>query len=274
MTDDPAPEAVVAAQDAATVAVLRDGRRGLEALLLRRHDGAGFVPGAHVFPGGAVDPADRRAVHSVAGLDDRTASRLTGVDDGGLAFWVAAVRECLEESGVAPATSLAAQQRPADLSAWRKEVHGGTLGMDQLLESAGATIDASGIRSFARWVTPVWSPRRFDTRFFVTALPEGAVVEHDGAEIVSHVWIRPAEALDRMAAGEMTMIMPTVRTLAVLADHRDASTAVAGLEFGDPAEPLLPDMSESPDGRRLAVLDSDPERNGGVYDGETGMPLS
>ncbi|MGH6887497.1 MAG: MBL fold metallo-hydrolase, partial [Geminicoccales bacterium] len=87
---------------AATLLLLRDGSLGPEAFLLQRTPGAAFLAGAHVFPGGALDKADRdiRVLRRVAGLSDAEASARLGLDTGGLAFWVAAIRECFEEAGI------------------------------------------------------------------------------------------------------------------------------------------------------------------------------
>ena len=81
---------------AATVLLLRDGSLGPEAFLLQRTRSAAFLAGAHVFPGGALDKADLdpRVLRRVHGLHDAEASARLGLDSGGLAYWVAAVREC------------------------------------------------------------------------------------------------------------------------------------------------------------------------------------
>src|SRR5664280_3723859 len=94
-------------RDAATVMLLRyavdeDGRRAVEVCMLRRNLASEFVAGAYVFPGGSVDPADRgeAAGELCRGPGDTRASELLGTSSGGLAFWVAALRECLEDAGV------------------------------------------------------------------------------------------------------------------------------------------------------------------------------
>src|SRR5438445_7311826 len=89
-------------RDAATIMLVRDSRDGLQVFMLRRNLRSDFVGGAYVFPGGAVDEADRHAdLEAVCeGRSDDQASVLLGVDRGGLAFWVAAIRECFEEAGV------------------------------------------------------------------------------------------------------------------------------------------------------------------------------
>lgn len=95
------PEAIPV-RDAATVMVLRDGADGLEVCMLRRNLRSDFVGGAYVFPGGGVDEEDAHddLAEVVTGLDDATASRQVEVPSGGLAFWVAAIRECFEEAGL------------------------------------------------------------------------------------------------------------------------------------------------------------------------------
>jgi 8-oxo-dGTP pyrophosphatase MutT (NUDIX family) len=92
----------VTPRPAATLALLRDGERGLEVLMMRRTHLAEFASGAYVFPGGAVDDSDHEpALAALArGIDDEQASRVLGVQHGGLAYWIAAIRECCEEAGM------------------------------------------------------------------------------------------------------------------------------------------------------------------------------
>ena len=70
--------------------------------MLQRHLNSDFVGGAYVFPGGKVDEEDRTpaAEEACAARSDAEASAMLGVESGGLAFWVAALRECFEEAGV------------------------------------------------------------------------------------------------------------------------------------------------------------------------------
>src|SRR4051794_41400192 len=93
----------IAVRDAATVMLVRDASDagGMEVFMLRRNLKSDFVGGAYVFPGGAVDEADRHAdlERVCTGRSDDQASVLLGVDSGGLAYWVAAIRECFEEAG-------------------------------------------------------------------------------------------------------------------------------------------------------------------------------
>lgn len=143
--------------------------------------------------------------------------------------------------------------------------------MAAALDSVGLAIDGAALRCFARWVTPREAPRRYDTRFFVTRMPEGQAVAEDGAELVDHQWLRPAEALRRHRSGELFLIMPTVRTLAALAPFPTVESVMSGLSFGSPGTPLLPEVVQR-GGERLLLLEADPEGNGGWYDGDA-MPV-
>src|SRR3990170_5103646 len=124
---------------AATLLLLRDGSLGPEAFLLQRTHSAAFLAGAHVFPGGALDRADRdiRVLRRVAGLTDAEASARLGMDAGGLAFWVAAIRECFEEAGILLAEG--EDGRPVDaaraaaLAPCRGLLHAGQLGLHAFL---------------------------------------------------------------------------------------------------------------------------------------------
>src|SRR5476649_2460812 len=87
---------------AATLILVRDATSGMEVFMIRRTLSAAFMGGAHVFPGGAVDATDAAAELAACcdGLDDIEASRLLVVERGGLAYWIAAMRECFEEAGL------------------------------------------------------------------------------------------------------------------------------------------------------------------------------
>ena len=104
-SDAPLDPSLVPIKPAATVMLVRDaadGEPGVEVFMMRRTTNAVFGAGMYVFPGGRVDGMD--GADDIApfcrGLDDVAASEQLGVDHGGLAYWVAAVRECFEEAGV------------------------------------------------------------------------------------------------------------------------------------------------------------------------------
>src|SRR5262245_31315466 len=189
---------VVEARPAATVLLVRDGEpSGVEVFVLRRTASAAFAAGMYVFPGGRVDHVDGAAELEpyCDGLDDATASARLGLEHGGLAYWVAAVRECFEEAGVLLARRRDGGPLVVD-EADRKAVHAGELSMEELCRRDDLVLDLTGIRYIAHWVTPVGeTARRFDTRFFLAAAPEEQEGVHDDAELVHSMWVRPGEAV-------------------------------------------------------------------------------
>jgi 8-oxo-dGTP pyrophosphatase MutT (NUDIX family) len=199
-----------------TVILLRDAPAGgFSVLLLERHGSIAF-PGAHAFPGGVVDPHDAEAPGATLPPDQRWAE--PGLGDrppDALTYWVAAVRELFEEVGILLAARagrvLAGPLAPA-LLALRARVHGGE-GLARVLADADLVPATAELRYFARWITPVTNPRRWDTRFLVARLPAGQDPCADGTETVSCGWYTPAEALAAYEAGRIQLIPPTVRTL-------------------------------------------------------------
>lgn len=225
MTEDFEPTTVPVSH-AATV-MLVDDRPDLHVLMVRRHAKMVFASDAWVFPGGRVDPGDHEAdlERLCAGLPDAEASEVLGVPHGGLAWWLAACRETLEEAGL---LLLAGDPPPGfDLHAMRQRVRANESLFPDLLLELGLTLDVSAIEEVARFITPLGSPRRFDARFFLARTPDDQEPEHDDSEIVDWEWVRPADALARFRAGEMTMISPTVRMVACLERFASADEALA-----------------------------------------------
>jgi recombination protein RecT len=195
----------VAAQPAATVLLLRDSPQGLEVLMTRRSPSASFAPGAYVFPGGAIDPADAQA-------HDATARRPTQ-DDLRLTQAIAAIRESFEELGVLLARH--ADGRPA--TAHDVAVLDRHRPFVEQCRSLGLTLAADQVYVLAHWITDRDLPRRFDVHFLVARMPAGQSPVADETEQFEPLWVRPGDALARHAAGDFFMIFPTVRTLERLA---------------------------------------------------------
>ena len=194
--------------------------------MLRRTASAVFAAGMYVFPGGRVDDVDGAASIEpyCTGLDDAAASARLGIERGGLAYWVAAVRECFEEAGV-----LLARRRdggvPVVAEEDRRAVHAGELSMEELCQRHDLVLDLSAMRYIAHWVTPIGERRRFDTRFFMAVAPEGQEGAHDDAELVDSRWVRPADAIGQAAAGELLMLPPTIATLQFVAGCTSSADA-------------------------------------------------
>ena len=279
--DSPDPEQVPV-RDAATVMLLRDGSDGPEVCLMQRNLNSDFVGGAYVFPGGAVDPADADAdvADRCPDLDDAEASRRLGLAVGGLAFWVAAIRESFEEAGVLLARH--ADGRRLDLSdpgaaerfaGHRDDVDNERRTIAEIAVQEDLHLDVGQLHYFSRWITPLGAHRRYDTRFFVCAAPEGQEVVEDSRELIGTQWLTPAEALGRHDAGDITMIFPTVRTLVALSRFDRADAVLDHARAQSRVEGILPTISDGDDGMRI-VLPGDPEHVGGVYDAWTARPLS
>lgn len=222
------PARPAAPRPAATIVLLREGERGPEALLMRRHRSSGFVPGAWVFPGGRVDAAD-----SGPALYERIDGLSTDPEPD-VGFWTAALRELFEETGVLLARGAggdwsadAASDRR--LERLRRALMDGSASLMDVLEEVDATLDAEALVHIAHWVTPVVEPRRYDTHFFAARLPDGRVVEPDPREMSEATWLAPAAALARFERGELPMVFPTVKTLEGLRGYDSVEHALMSL---------------------------------------------
>jgi 8-oxo-dGTP pyrophosphatase MutT (NUDIX family) len=209
-------------RDAATVVLLRDGAWGVEAWLLTRAARMAFAAGMTVFPGGRVEPGDADLPWAGTPPDEPA---LVG----------AAVRETFEETGV-----LLGMPR-LDVSAARNDVEAGRTSFGAVLRARGAAIDGSGLCPWARWITPEGEARRYDTRFFVAALPQGQEPAAVTAEAVRAGWVGVAEALAERERGERRMLPPTIMTLRSIAAFpvvADVLAAAAGRSL-EPIRPTL-----------------------------------
>lgn len=222
-------------REAATVAVVRDGRDGLEVFMVRRTIAAVFSPGAHVFPGGALDEDDRLVglEPRCDGLDDATASAILGVPAGGLGYFVAAARECFEEAGLLLARQDGELVSDADRYLHdRDALNAGDLSMLDVCAAESLTLAVDLLMPFGHWITPVGPPRRFDTRFFVAPAPPGQDPSHDGWETTEGLWMRPADVLAAADRGHVDLIEPTRHTLSALTNH-DCVDDVFAIEVAD-----------------------------------------
>ena len=228
------PEPVVP-RPAATVMVVRDGEGAgaLEVLMVRRNLRSDFVGGAYVFPGGAVDRADagREAEAVCTGRTDAEASTVLGVPSGGLAYWVAVLRECFEEAGVLLATTARGEplsfDDPEDAQRfvmYRDAVNEGRRRFLDVCHDEGLRLPVGQVHYFAHWVTPEGAPRRYDTRFFVARAPRGQRPVHDAGETIATEWLAPAEALRRHREGQIELIFPTIRNLQAIGRFEDATS--------------------------------------------------
>ncbi len=219
-------------RDAAAALLLRDGGDGPEVLMVRRHLGTAFGPGKYVFPGGAVDSADHLPVYErwCRGFDDASASRILGLPRGGLAFWVAAIRECMEEVGLVltdPDSDVQSAAFQQELPALRRALAKGTVTLTQLFERYGWRLGPNRLTYFSHWVTPPGPPRRFSARFFIGRAPAGQQAIVDGEEIIDHRWLTADAALRLHRKGEIGLMLPTRVQLEWLGRHTTVTAALA-----------------------------------------------
>jgi 8-oxo-dGTP pyrophosphatase MutT (NUDIX family) len=257
----------VPVRDAATVMLIRDGTRGVEVFMLRRTLSAVFASGMYVFPGGAVDEADRSAEVGACcdGLTDAEASRQLEIAGGGLAYWIAAIRECFEEAGVLLARQPdghpvrfdepAVEQR---YLAHRAAVHAGDRRLVQLCALEGLRLATDDIHYVSHWITPIGERRRFDTRFFVARAPQAQEPLHDDHETIASLWVRPAEALAQAESGELAMIEPTTKNLELLVPYATADEALTALGSRGRPPTIRPKLRRNSEGRVEVVLPGAP----------------
>lgn len=228
---------------AATVVLLRDAPGGPEAFLVRRRATMAFASGMYAFPGGGVDPRDGAVDSSVwAGPDPVAWSGLLGLPvEAARGVVTAAVRETFEETGV-----LFADPIPAGLSLVERRDS-----LVRLLIEHRMVMRTDLLHGWARWITPEFEPRRYDTVFFLAALPPGQQAREVGGEADRVQWIRPADALSGYESGELAMLPPTVAVLRSLSGFRRVADAL-----GTPAPslaPVLPRVEWAAGGARLVL---------------------
>jgi 8-oxo-dGTP pyrophosphatase MutT (NUDIX family) len=219
-------------RDAATVVLLRRGADGPEVYLLRRQVSMEFAGGMCVFPGGGVDPRDFDHTVAWAGPTPQEWAERLGVDEGrARALVCAAVRETFEESGVllagpTPGT-VVADTTGDDWEADREALVERRLSLAEFLNKRGLVLRADLLRPWAHWITPDVEHKRFDTRFFVAAMPPGQRTRDVGGEADEVAWLRPAGAIERARNGEILLMPPTFRTLTEMSQYADVDSVLA-----------------------------------------------
>ncbi|MFD4376018.1 NUDIX hydrolase [Streptomyces sp. NPDC058486] len=217
---------------AATVLLLRDADGGPEVHMLRRRTSMAFAGGAYAYPGGGVDPRDEHPVRWAGPSLEEWADRL-GLDDPAQAQAVvcAAVRETFEEAGVLlageTADTVVGDTTGEDWERDRAALVAHELSFADFLDRRGLALRSDLLGAWARWITPEFEQRRYDTWFFVAVLPAGQRTRDVSGEADRTVWTSPAEAADGYDRGELTMMPPTIATLRSLQPCSTAAEALA-----------------------------------------------
>ncbi len=227
---------------AATVMLVRDTPRGVEVYMVKR-PGRGDFPDLHVFPGGKVDAADW-APEICHGIADTVANRALGIGAGALRYWVAVARECFEECGVLLAyrdgvpLDFSTSAERSRFDAYRQRLLADELSFADICEREGLQVACDRLAYFSHWLTPEVAPRRFDTRFFVAAMPPDQHTLAHTDETADEDWESPAAALERYAANQWQMIDPTLRSLETLSQFDNVDEVLAGVNAGNHLMPL------------------------------------
>ena len=247
-------------RQAATVMIIRDGVPGLEVYVLRRTKGMPFAGGMTAYPGGGVDPRDGEIETAWAGpTPDRWAAAFGCDERIARELVCAAVRETFEEAGVLLAGDPRDPDVMPDVSGddWeqqRQALLARELSLAELLAERGLALRADLLRPFAHWITPPVEPRRYDTKFFVAALPAGQAARHVSGEADEASWLTPAAALAEQSAGARPMLPPTMHTLGQLAVFPDVAAVLAGSP-PEPLTPITPTFENAADGRWAVLPD-------------------
>ena len=225
-------------RDASTVVLLRDAAAGLEVFLMKRSGLSDVLGGAYVFPGGKLDKAD--AIDDMPNRLDQTPQALhTALNEPALAhhsaaaLYVAALREAFEESGV-----LFAEGASLEVTAQAAELLKNGQSFPAVLAQLNLRLQTKHVQPWSRWITPKLasvSTKRFDTRFFIAAVPHYQTAVHDNYETTESVWLAPRAALEEYWGGGISLAPPQIMSLAHLSHHRTVASALAEARSKPPA---------------------------------------
>jgi 8-oxo-dGTP pyrophosphatase MutT (NUDIX family) len=214
---------------ASTVVQLRpDESGGFDVLLTRRPETMRFLGGFYVFPGGTVHRDDYSSAllarcRNLTGAQARQILNSHHEPDEALGHWVAVVRElfeevgillCVDASGAAIGPTDAASQRRIEQK--RQQIVNKEMTFAEFLRSEELFCDLARAVYFDHWVTPEIYSMRFDTRFYVAALPADQSPLASSEEVTHSIWLKPAEALARMDRRHFPILPPTTTVLSAL----------------------------------------------------------
>lgn len=201
---------------ASTVVIARAADKEPEIFMVRRHGSSSFGL-AHTFPGGVIDADDGKVHKYCRGLAPADANIRLGISQDGLDYYSAAVRELFEESGVLLADVASLDE---DLAKVRDALNDNSLSWADFVSRNELELHCDQLYYISHWVTPDLEPKRYSTRFFVAALPQGQTAVHCGGELTDSCWTTATDMLARSRNGETKLIFPTVKTLESIARHK------------------------------------------------------
>lgn len=211
---------------ASTVLIIRNGKNDIEVFMVVRHHQIDFASGALVFPGGKVDTKDIDPDIRDFIIPDKDYA------DEELSFRIAAIRESYEESGVLFANykedeNLINNEKLEELHRWREKFNNNETSMQEFAKKENLKFSTESLIPFAHWITPDLMPKRFDTRFYLAAIPDGHQGIHDGNESVDSLWISPKQAIKDCLSEKRTIIFPTRMNLEKLRNSKTVEEALS-----------------------------------------------
>ncbi|WP_226282678.1 NUDIX hydrolase [Janibacter indicus] len=233
---------------ASTVMLVRDDEGPLEVFMLRRASSMAFAPSMHVFPGGGVERRDAEDELPWAGPAVEEWAEVFGTDEASARMLVAAaIREIFEETGVLLASPASGEAETAHLDAavaadLRGRLVRHEVGFGQVLLEHHLVLRSDLLRYRAHWITPEVEPRRYDTRFFVAALPPGQDPDGETSEADLSEWVHPRDVLGAFGDGDVMLMPPTLVCLEQLAE---VTTVSAALGQDLPIAPVMPRLVET-----------------------------
>lgn len=243
-------------RDAATVVMLRDTPHGLEVFLVKRHGLSDVLGGAYVFPGGKLDASDS-LLDPLAHLDQDPAQLHAALAEPetdvrtATGLYVAALREAFEESRVLFSQDIATARAALQQDKAKPFNH--------MLAEQQVRLQTRHVLPWSRWITPRMpsvSSKRFDTRFFVAAMPPEQEATHDNHEATESVWLPPRAALEQYWNRQIELAPPQIMSLAHLARHRDVTSVMDAARTNPP--PLILPETFDVGGTRVLCYPGDP----------------
>jgi 8-oxo-dGTP pyrophosphatase MutT (NUDIX family) len=238
---------------AATIILIRDYHKRLQAYLLKRNNKSRFFPGSYVFPGGVLEEDDRDLGFWRDHIDmdrEEVSRRFGGINIAGedtLAYCVAGIRETFEEAGVFIARN---GSIPLLEQAGSIRIRDGlqNLWFRNLISSSGWILDLASLSRWSHWVTPKLMKYHFDTRYFVATMPPGQSCLPDSRETEEGIWITPENALEANLKGTIPLSPPTIVTMHELLDYPDVDSLKRAWETRLWGDARYPRMIQSKDG--------------------------